>query len=69
MVRFLSVFPKPGAENLLRTSAARFEKLKREFCRENIKVDGEGCPQVDSGSYNKTIFSFKFPCFRFALVL
>lgn len=51
MVRFLSVFPKPGAENLLRAAATRFEKLKREYPRENIKLDGEDCRQSDLGSY------------------
>ncbi|KAF7801350.1 general transcription factor 3C polypeptide 5-like isoform X1 [Senna tora] len=49
MVRFLSVFPKPGAENLLRAASTRFEKLKRERSRGNIKHDGENCPQADIG--------------------
>ncbi|XP_054800226.1 uncharacterized protein LOC129304555 isoform X2 [Prosopis cineraria] len=49
MMRFLSVFPKPGAENLLRTATSRFEKLKRDCCRENIKLDGEDNRQANSG--------------------
>ncbi|RDX74396.1 General transcription factor 3C polypeptide 5 [Mucuna pruriens] len=42
MVRFLSVFPKSGAENLLRAATLRFEKLKRECYRHAMKLDGEG---------------------------
>ncbi|XP_057760605.1 uncharacterized protein LOC130980980 isoform X2 [Arachis stenosperma] len=34
MVRFLSVFPKPGAENLLRSATAKFEKMKRDYSLE-----------------------------------
>lgn len=48
MVRFLSVFPKPGAENLLKTSVSRFEKLKRECGRNVVKPDGEECQQADA---------------------
>lgn len=49
MVRFLSVFPKPGAENLLRAATVRFEKLKRECSRNAIKLDGEECRQANLG--------------------
>ncbi|XP_019444865.1 PREDICTED: general transcription factor 3C polypeptide 5-like [Lupinus angustifolius] len=43
MVKFLSVFPKPGAGNLLRAATARFEKLKRECSRNPIKLNQEEC--------------------------
>ncbi|XP_027360162.1 general transcription factor 3C polypeptide 5-like isoform X2 [Abrus precatorius] len=49
MVRFLSVFPKPGAENLLRAATSRFEKLKKECGRNVTKLDGEECQQANSG--------------------
>ncbi|KAJ1403882.1 hypothetical protein SESBI_27006 [Sesbania bispinosa] len=48
MVRYLSIFPKPGAENLLRAATSRFEKLKRECSRNAMKVDGEECQQANS---------------------
>ncbi|KAK8472102.1 hypothetical protein PHAVU_002G113100 [Phaseolus vulgaris] len=49
MVRFLSVFPKPGAENLLRAATLKFEKLKRESYRHAMKVDEEECQQANLG--------------------
>ncbi|XP_028758598.1 general transcription factor 3C polypeptide 5 isoform X2 [Neltuma alba] len=49
MMRFLSVFPKPGAESLLRAATSKFEKLKRDCCRETIKLDGEDSRQANSG--------------------
>ncbi|TKY70276.1 General transcription factor 3C polypeptide 5 [Spatholobus suberectus] len=49
MVRFLSVFPKPGAENLLRAATSRFEKLKRECYRNAMKLDEEERQQANSG--------------------
>ncbi|KAH1158149.1 hypothetical protein GLYMA_11G082800v4 [Glycine max] len=49
MVRYLSVFPKPGAENLLRAATLKFEKLKRECYRHAMKLDGEECQQANLG--------------------
>jgi len=49
MVRFLSVFPKPGAENLLRAATLKFEKLKRESYRHAMKVDEEESQQANLG--------------------
>ncbi|KAK7406886.1 hypothetical protein VNO78_08521 [Psophocarpus tetragonolobus] len=49
MVRFLSVFPKPGAENLLRAATLKFEKLKRDYYRHATKLDGEECQQANLG--------------------
>ncbi|XP_061346059.1 uncharacterized protein LOC133291756 isoform X2 [Gastrolobium bilobum] len=49
MVRFLTIFPKPGAENLLRAATSRFEKMKRECTRNAMKLDGEDCQQANSG--------------------
>ncbi|KAI9126464.1 hypothetical protein K1719_002060 [Acacia pycnantha] len=48
IMRFLSVFPKAGAENLL-GDAEKFEKLKRDCCMENVKPDGEDNRQANSG--------------------
>jgi len=50
MVRFLSVFPKPGAENLLRAATLKFEKLRRETYRHAMKLDEEECQQPNLGS-------------------
>ncbi|KAI4332044.1 hypothetical protein L6164_016985 [Bauhinia variegata] len=41
MVRFLSAFPKPGAESMLRAAAERFDKLKRDCGKGTLKLDGE----------------------------
>ncbi|XP_012575688.1 uncharacterized protein [Cicer arietinum] len=49
MVRYLSIFPKPGAESLLRAATSRFEKLKRECNRTAMKLDGEECQQANTG--------------------
>ncbi|KAL2348666.1 hypothetical protein Fmac_002666 [Flemingia macrophylla] len=49
MVRFLLIFPKPGAENLLRAATSRFEKLKRECIRNVMKLDGVESQQVNLG--------------------
>ncbi|MED6171476.1 hypothetical protein PIB30_041062 [Stylosanthes scabra] len=49
MVRFLSVFPKPGAENLLRSATAKFEKMKREYSKNATQPEGEGCEQPNLG--------------------
>lgn len=50
MVRYLSIFPKPGAESLLRAATSRFEKLKRECNRTAMKLDGEECQQANTGT-------------------
>jgi len=60
MVRFLSVFPKPGAENLLRAATLKFEKLKRESYRHAMKLDEEDCQQANLGCL---LFIFIFPIF------
>ncbi|XP_028223898.1 uncharacterized protein LOC114405653 [Glycine soja] len=49
IVQYLSVFPKPGAENLLRAATLKFEKLKRECYRHAMKLDGEECQQANLG--------------------
>lgn len=57
MVRYLAIFPKPGAENLLKAATSKFEKLKRECSRNATKLDGEECQQANSG-YVISFFSF-----------
>lgn len=60
MVRYLAIFPKPGAENLLKAATSKFEKLKRECSRNATKLDGEECQQANSGY----VISFSvFSCF------
>ncbi|CAJ2672435.1 unnamed protein product [Trifolium pratense] len=49
MVRYLSLFPKPGAESLLRAATSKFEKLKRECNRTVVKLGGEECQQANAG--------------------
>jgi hypothetical protein len=49
MVRYLSIFPKPGAESLLRAATSKFEKLKRECNRTVVKLGGEECRQANTG--------------------
>ncbi|KAG6732938.1 hypothetical protein I3843_01G194500 [Carya illinoinensis] len=49
MVRFLSIFPKPGAENLLRAASERFEKLKKE-CNKSALKPGEVQQQTNAES-------------------
>ncbi|KAG5069639.1 hypothetical protein JHK85_002016 [Glycine max] len=49
IVQYLSVFPKPGAENLLRAATLKFEKLKRECYRHAMKLEGEECQQANLG--------------------
>lgn len=49
MVRFLSIFPKQGAENLLRAASERFEKLKKE-CNKGALKHGEEHQQANAGS-------------------
>lgn len=49
MVRFLSIFPKPGAENLLRAASERFEKLKKE-CNKSALKPGEVQQQTNAGT-------------------
>jgi len=49
MVRYLSIFPKPGAESLLRVAASKFEKLKRECNRAAMKLGVEECQQANTG--------------------
>uniref|UniRef100_A0A2N9E158 Transcription factor IIIC subunit 5 HTH domain-containing protein n=1 Tax=Fagus sylvatica TaxID=28930 RepID=A0A2N9E158_FAGSY len=41
MVRFLSVFPKAGAENLLKAASEKFEKLKKECNKDALKLHEE----------------------------
>ncbi|XLR21912.1 hypothetical protein S83_014640 [Arachis hypogaea] len=53
MVRFLSVFPKPGAENLLRSATAKFEKMKRDYSKIATKPEGEGHEQSNLGLEEK----------------
>ncbi|XP_020978509.1 transcription factor tau subunit sfc1 isoform X2 [Arachis ipaensis] len=53
MVRFLSVFPKPGAENLLRSATAKFEKMKRDYSKIATKPEGEGSEQSNLGLEEK----------------
>ncbi|XP_062170163.1 uncharacterized protein LOC133875905 [Alnus glutinosa] len=47
MVRFLSIFPKPGAENLLRAASERFEKLKKGRNKGALKP-GEESPLANA---------------------
>ncbi|KAB1218180.1 General transcription factor 3C polypeptide 5 [Morella rubra] len=47
MVRFLSIFPKQGAENLLRAASERFEKLKKE-CNKGALKHGEEHQQANA---------------------
>ena len=49
MVRFLSIFPMPGAGNLLRVATARLEKLKMEYSKNATKLEGEECEQANLG--------------------
>ncbi|WVZ10983.1 hypothetical protein V8G54_015513 [Vigna mungo] len=49
MVRFLSVFPKPGGESLLKAATSKFEKLRRESYRHAMKLDEEECQQPNLG--------------------
>ncbi|GAU21818.1 hypothetical protein TSUD_176630 [Trifolium subterraneum] len=49
MVRYLSIFPKPGAESLLKAATSKFEKLKRECNRTVVKLGGEECRQANTG--------------------
>jgi general transcription factor 3C polypeptide 5 (transcription factor C subunit 1) len=49
MVRYLSIFPKPGAESLLRAATSKFEKLKRECNRTVVKLGGEEHRQANTG--------------------
>ncbi|CAK9163222.1 unnamed protein product, partial [Ilex paraguariensis] len=49
-VRFLSVYPKPGAESLLKSASARFEKSKRvRIPAKNSRPDVKR-QQVNKGS-------------------
>jgi hypothetical protein len=48
MVRFLSIFPKPGAENLLRAASEKFEKLKKGRIKGALKP-GEESPLANAG--------------------
>ncbi|XP_047165634.1 general transcription factor 3C polypeptide 5-like [Vigna umbellata] len=49
MVRFLSVFPKPGGESLHKAAISKFEKLRRESYRHAMKLDEEECQQPNLG--------------------
>ncbi|KAK7831542.1 hypothetical protein CFP56_027250 [Quercus suber] len=40
-VRFLSVFPQAGAENLLKAASEKFEKLKKECNKDALKLHEE----------------------------
>lgn len=51
MVRYLSVFPKPGAESLLKAATYKFEKMKRECNRITMKLDGVESQQANTGYF------------------
>ncbi|XP_031272616.1 general transcription factor 3C polypeptide 5-like [Pistacia vera] len=53
-VRFLSVYPEPGAGNLLKTASDRFAKLKKiSFLSHTLKPDQKGHQHVNKGDKDK----------------
>lgn len=49
-VRFLSVYPKAGAENLLKSVSERFEKSKRMHNQTtNLRNNDKGQREVNQG--------------------
>ena len=49
MVRYLSIFPKPGAGSILRAAIFKFEKLRKECNRTIVKFDGVEPQQANTG--------------------
>ncbi|CAK8564535.1 unnamed protein product [Lathyrus sativus] len=49
MVRYLSVFPKPGVQSLLKAATYKFEKMKKECNRITMKLDGVESQQANTG--------------------
>ncbi|KAJ0034320.1 hypothetical protein Pint_26376 [Pistacia integerrima] len=70
-VRFLSVYPEPGAGNLLKTASDRFAKLKKiSFLNHTLKPDQKGHQQLNMCFSPSRIHCFSMeilvPCLRFA---
>lgn len=48
-MRFLSVYPKSGAEHLLKAATESFEKSKRRRNKDNVMIQEEEHQQMDAG--------------------
>lgn len=48
-MRFLSVYPKPGAEHLLKAATEGFEKSRKRLNKENAIRDEKDQQQADAG--------------------
>lgn len=65
-IRFISVYPNPGAESLLKSLSARFEKSKRsDIYTKNVRSEEEEEEKeeeedndVDQGPTYMTIFQY-----------
>ncbi|XP_024024632.1 general transcription factor 3C polypeptide 5 isoform X2 [Morus notabilis] len=49
-IRFLSTYPKPGAEHLLKEATENFEKSKRRLSKDCVMLHEEERQEVDSGN-------------------
>ncbi|KAK3035402.1 hypothetical protein RJ639_032930 [Escallonia herrerae] len=55
-VRFLSAYPRPGAESLLKSASNRFEKSKRtQIFVKDLRLDEEGKQKVNKGNEEKNM--------------
>lgn len=46
-IRFLSTYPKPGAEHLLKEAAENFEKSKRRLSKDSVMLNEEEHQEMD----------------------
>lgn len=65
-IRFLSVYPKSGAEHLLKAITESFEKSKKRCSRDNIILAEEEHPQTSAGERQLDTLMLKL--FEFILV-
>lgn len=49
IARFLSVYPKPGAERLLKAATESFEKSKRRLSKDHVTLHEEENQVMDTG--------------------
>lgn len=48
-IRFLSTYPKPGAEHLLKEATENFEKSKRRLSKDSVMLHEEEHQEADPG--------------------
>lgn len=58
-VRFLSVFPKPGAEQLLKAATEGFEKSRKRLNKENVIHVEKNQQQADAGLNKSYVHGLK----------